>query len=332
MTLTVQLPQIRVDAVHRIVDDGRHNGFTDMVRFRGDIYLAYRSSPTGHDVRADSSIVILRGGDEGRRWERAHQFGPIPLRDLRDPHFLVFDDTLFVYSGAWIIDEQTGRHDLSEHQGFAAWTQDGKTWQGPQAMKGTLGYYIWRCAAHGDHAYLAGRRVVLADYSEQVPGFAQSIMLRSDDGLNWKPIAIIQPDAGNEVALCFEDDGAVTALCRRRGEAEVRRSRPPYRDWSHAGLGRIIGGPMLVKWGNRYLAGTRKVLAPGNSRTVLSWLHGDQLIDMVELPSGGDNAYTGFVPLSNTRGLVSYYSSHEGSGGKVAPCHIYLAEISLIES
>jgi hypothetical protein len=330
MTLAAMLPQIRVDRVRRIVEDGRHNGFTDMVRFGGAIYLTYRTSPSGHDVKPDSGLVILRSDDEGRTWDKVREFGPIPFRDLRDPHFLVFRDTLFVYAGAWIIDEQTGGHDLADHQGYAVWTKDGRTWQGPQAMKGTLGYYVWRCAAHGDHAFLVGRRVALADFSKEVPGYAQSFLLRSDDGLNWKPIAIIQAQSGNEVAPCFEEDGSLTALCRCRGEAEVRRAAPPYREWTRAGLGRIIGGPMLVKWNDRYLAGTRKVHAPGQSRTVLSWLEGDQLIDMVELPSGGDNSYTGFVPLSDTRGLVSYYSSHEGSGGKIAPCHIYLAEISLV--
>ena len=33
--------------------------------------------------------------------------------------------------------------------------------------------------------------------------------------------------------------------------------------------------------------------------------------------------------LGDGRGLLSYYSSHEGSGRGVAPCHIYLAELRL---
>lgn len=328
MTTTTRAPEIRIDSVRRIFADGNHNGFTDMCRFRGRMYLGFRANPKSHLVEQGSTVVIL-ASDDGKEWNEVKRFGPIPDRDLRDPHFLVFQDTLFAYSGAWIIDPETGGHDLSEHQGYAMWTTDGQTWHGPQAMKGTYGYYVWRCAAHGDDAYLIGRRVVLADYSSDVPGYAASCMLRSRDGLTWKPIAIIQPESGNEVALHFEDDGSVLALCRRRGGAVVRRAKPPYRDWSNAELGRFLGGPMLVKWAGRYLVGGRKLISPGNPRTVLSWLIDDQLVDMVELPSGGDNSYTGFIPLSDTRGLVSYYSSHEGSGTRDAPCHIYLAEISV---
>ncbi|HIM55864.1 MAG TPA: hypothetical protein EYM39_04085 [Candidatus Latescibacteria bacterium] len=45
--------------------------------------------------------------------------------------------------------------------------------------------------------------------------------------------------------------------------------------------------------------------------------------DVAELPSGGDNSYPGFIALDGTRGLLSYYSSHEGSAS------IYLAELRL---
>jgi len=31
--------------------------------------------------------------------------------------------------------------------------------------------------------------------------------------------------------------------------------------------------------------------------------------------------------VTPTHGLLSYYSSHEGSGTSLAPCHIYVAEL-----
>ncbi|MED5415262.1 MAG: exo-alpha-sialidase, partial [Candidatus Latescibacterota bacterium] len=61
----------------------------------------------------------------------------------------------------------------------------------------------------------------------------------------------------------------------------------------------------------------------------LYWLADDQLHEICELPSGGDNSYPGFVDLGDDRGLLSFYSSHEGSGRGTAPCHIYLAELRL---
>ena len=86
---------------------------------------------------------------------------------------------------------------------------------------------------------------------------------------------------------------------------------------------------MLVKWGDRYLVGGRKTVDRSRPRTTLYWLVEDQLVEITELPSGGDNSYPGFVELSPTRGMLSYYSSHEGSGTSLAPSAIYLAELRL---
>jgi hypothetical protein len=77
------------------------------------------------------------------------------------------------------------------------------------------------------------------------------------------------------------------------------------------------------------LVGGRKIPNDNNPKTVLSWLAGDKLVDMLELPSGGDTSYPGFIALNDKKGLLSYYSSHEGSNSKLAPCSIYLAELSL---
>ena len=64
--------------------------------------------------------------------------------------------------------------------------------------------------------------------------------------------------------------------------------------------------------------------APGEEpATWLYWLDGNELRRAAELPSGGDCSYPGFVALDENRGLLSYYSSHDGSTS------IYLAEIGL---
>ena len=70
------------------------------------------------------------------------------------------------------------------------------------------------------------------------------------------------------------------------------------------------------------------MLEPGKHTTTLYWLIENRLVEITELPSGGDNSYPGFVPLDDAHGLLSYYSSHEGSGTTLAPCHIYLAELA----
>ena len=94
-------------------------------------------------------------------------------------------------------------------------------------------------------------------------------------------------------------------------------------------LDRHVGGPLLTKWGNHYLVGGRKSLGGAPAVTSLYELIGDQLQEIAEFPSGGDNSYPGFVELSPTEGLLSYYSSHEGSGTSLAPSAIYLVKLSL---
>lgn len=321
------LPQIQIDSLRKLVDDGCHNGFTDMCRFRGEFHLAYRSSATGHGIWPDSRVVVLRSAD-GNQWEQSFTYS-VPKRDVRDPHFMVLGDRLFAYSATWLCDpvRPQNEYELSTHLGYAIWTDDGKRWHGPQALDATYGYYIWRAIAHNGKAYLGGR-------GGHPPGpmqrWRKEYLFESNDGLTWrKPDVAFHETDGSETAYLVETDGTMLALSRALKDAYICRAKPPYSTWTRTPLHRFVGGPMLARWGEHILVGGRKRLPDGTARTVLSWLVDDQLVDALELPSGGDNSYTGFVAISDAQGLLSYYSSHEGSGTMDAPAHIYLAKISI---
>ena len=58
---------------------------------------------------------------------------------------------------------------------------------------------------------------------------------------------------------------------------------------------------------------------------------GAELVDFAELPSAGDNSYPGFLELSPTRALVSYYSTHEKDAAGKPITAIYLAELAIVE-
>ena len=326
MTKQKQLPELTVESVRKIYDDGNHNAFTDMQAFQGRIYLTFRSSPSGHDVSPDSTIVVLRS-ENGDKWEKIHEFN-VAGRDARDPHFLIFKDSLFIYSGTWLCN---GEVDLKDHVGFAVWTKDGELWNDPVELEGTYGYFIWRAAAYGKKAYLCTRlrKRACSLGEENSVAIQKTLLMESEDGLKWKKTSCFEEKSGNETAFIFEDDGALVAIVRDNGgNSLLCKAKPPYQDWSRENLNRFIGGPMLAKWGTRYLVGGRKKLSPENHKTVLSWLVDGRLEDIAELPSGGDNSYPGFIALNDERGLLSYYSSHEGSGDKTAPCSIYLAELT----
>ena len=327
-----QLPQVRVESVRRVFHNGEHNAFTDLIRYQGRFYLTFRSCPDGHMVHPTSSILVLSSPD-GRDWQQVHRFS-VPKRDVRDPHFLVFQGNLFVYTGTWYCgDRSPERTEVNEHLGYAAWTEDGQHWQGPAMLEGTYGHYIWRAAAFEGKAYLCGRRkreFAESNTNEQRDRLLESALLESDDGLIWRKVGFFQEQYGNETAFLFEPSGSILAVARSGGgrNAQVLRSRPPYRQWERKDLDRYIGGPLVTKWGARYLVGGRQSLG-GEPRTTLYWLASDRLQEFAELPSAGDNSYPGFLELGPTRALVSYYSTHEKDAAGRPITAIYLAELAL---
>src|SRR5512137_1366675 len=147
-------PAAKVVSVRRVFHNGEHNAFTDLCRFRGQLWLTFRSCPDGHMVHPTASVIILHSAD-GVSWAEAHRFR-VENRDTRDPHFLVFQDKLFVYTGTWYSGPTTpapATYDLNQHLGYAACSEDGVTWRSPIMLEGTFGHYIWRAAAFGGKAY-----------------------------------------------------------------------------------------------------------------------------------------------------------------------------------
>lgn len=328
------LPQVEVLSVRKVFDNGEHNAFTDLCRFQGRFYLAFRSCPDGHPVHPTASIIVL-ASDDGTTWEQVHRFC-VAKRDTRDPHFLIFRGKLFVYTGTWYCGDKSPsreEYELNRHLGYGVWTADGREWKGPAMLEGTYGHYIWRAAAFAGKAYLCGRRKHEFAQTDGPGGYSREIiesaMLESDDGLIWRKAALFQERYGDETAFLFETDGRVLAVGRRGSkEAQLCRSRPPYTDWQRQDLDRYIGGPLVAKWGSGYLVGGRNTLT-GKPHTSLCWLIDDQLHEFAQLPSGGDNSYPGFVELSPTRALVSYYSSHEQDEDGETSTAIYLAELKI---
>ncbi len=334
-SLCAEPPKVKIISVNRIFDNGEHNAFTDMIRFKEYIYLTFRSCPDGHMVYPTSSIIVMRSKD-GKKWEDVNRFH-VKYRDTRDPHFLKFKDKLFIYTGTWYYGDpniERKKFNINEHLGYAVWTEDGTNWHEPTLLEGTYGHYIWRAATYKGKAYLCGRRKQdFADIFAENNGdrIMKSAMLESEDGLIWKKKSFFQEKDGDETAFLFESDGTILAVARRgRENAELCRSELPWQKWIRKDLGEYIGGPMLVKWGEHYLVGGRKRTDDGY-KTVLSWLVDDKLYPIVQFPSGGDNSYPSFIELSPSRALISYYSTHEKYENGKPMTAIYLAEIKTEE-
>lgn len=333
LAYTVQaevLPSVEVHNVRQVFDNGEHNAFTDLVAWNGRYWLTFRSCPDGHMVHPTSAILILSSRD-AKTWKEEYRFS-VEKRDTRDPHFLIFKENLFVYTGTWYSGDTTlprDQYDVNKHLGYAVWTADGEIWQGPRQLEGTYGHYIWRAAIYGEKAYLCGRR---NRGHAQVNGerdIIESAMLESDDGLIWKFCSLFQETQGDETAFCFSKDGSITAISRRgSATAQLVASTPPYADWTRKELSEYIGGPLLTHWGDRWVVGGRRNTDVG-PKTTLYWLVDGQLHPFAQLPSGGDNSYPGFVELDADHAIVSWYSSHEKTADGNQKTAIYMADLLL---
>lgn len=326
--LAQDLPTVKLTNIRRAFHNGEHNAFTDLIRFEDAYYLAFRSCPDGHGLHASSSIIVLRSRDL-LEWSKATQFR-VPNRDVRDPHFLSFQGNLLVISGTWYCGDQIApKTEMNLHLGYGVSTSDGVHWSLPKMLEGTFGHYVWRAAAHGDTAYLCGRRIrEFAVGKNGDRALFESVMLESHDGFIWRKRSLFQETVGNETAFLFEPDGQVVAIARRdSGPAEICRALPPYDRWERVRLDRYIGGPLIAHWGKEILVGGRNMVDRSKPYTSLCWLHDNKLHEFAQLPSGGDNSYPGFVALNQRAGVVSWYSSHEQDQTGKPITAIYLADL-----
>jgi len=327
-----EYPAVKVTNIRRVFHNGEHNAFTDLVRFKGKYYLTFRSCPDGHMVHPTASVIILTSND-ARKWQPVHRFR-VRHRDTRDPHFLVFKGKMFLYTGTWYSGAKTippSQYDLNKHLGYAAWSADGKKWHSPIMLDGTFGHYIWRAATFGGKAYLCGRRKIEFDVRPRGEGKqVESLMLESDDGLIFRKRAVFQPIEGDETAFLFKKDGSIIGIGRRGSRtAQLLTSKAPYTKWQRSDLGRYIGGPLIARWGEALIVGGRKRMGGRGSKMSMYWLAGDKLREFAELPSGGDTSYPGFIALSPTRAIMSWYSSHEKNNKGKQITAIYMADLHI---
>ena len=327
-----------LERIWRAYEDGRHNAFTDLVRWRNHWWLAFRNGEAHSSL--DGVILVLRSSDL-ETWELAAKIET--EGDDRDAHFVVTDTDLWVYIGSWTIEgDQRGFI-----RSFCSSTADGSTWSQPTQVYEPhvwLWHPVWLekgffcCAAYG------GQRI------EGVNIYGPLLFLRSSDGTTWSQVADIAPpeEELDEAHLYRQPDGTLVGIVRSELTGEklgcrLVRSHPPYTEWETKHLPTLVHAPCLLPVGDRLLVAGRCLneqipahLSPGSWRsgTALWWLENDQLEPALWLPSGGDNAYPGMALADDGSVIVSYYSQHEyldqpGFQPSGPPASIYLAKVIL---
>jgi hypothetical protein len=315
-------------SVTRIWDQGSHNAFTDLIRWRDRWYCVFREGDA--HVGGDGKVRVLTSAD-GSRWESAALITETGI-DLRDPKLSITPDgRLMIVAGGSVYRGTT----LVGRQPRVAFSTDGREWTAPRRVLAE-GDWLWRVAWHEGRAY--GVTYRLPPQSPRPPEAAAGgaaaaspadwviELVAADDGVEYRVVTRLDvPGRPNETTVRVLPDGEMIALVRREGANTfgwIGRSRAPYREWRWKETEHRLGGPNFISLpeGALWAAGRSY---PGGAKTVIARMtRGGDYTPMLTLPSGGDTSYPGLVWHDGFL-WMSYYSSHEGKSA------IYFAQIEL---
>lgn len=315
---TAQQPQAEMVSVQKIWDAGKHNAFTDLIRFKNLFVCCFREADD--HVGGDGQIRVLISSS-GETWVEQALVGEKGV-DLRDPKLsAATDDLLMMNMGGSIYN---GTRTLQGRQPRVATSTDIKYWSPPVKLLAS-GDWLWRATwneldkkfygvSYNHHPTTGGPR----------PEPEWSLKLYSSlDGKVWQLVSPLnvtgQP---NETTVRFKPDGTAVALVRREAgdhRGVIGTSKPPYREWAWTPIPYPLGGPnFIILPDGSMVAGTR-VVGP---KFGLFKMTDTTFEPLIALPSGGDCSYPGLV-WHNGLLHVSYYSSHEGKAS------IYFAKVRL---
>ncbi len=307
-------PPVRAELVQvqKVWDRAKHNAFTDLVRWAGKWYCAFREG-AGH--AGDIGKMRVLASSDAVQWDTAALLA-LDGYDLRDAAISVMPDgRLMIMGGA------QKSVDGSRATGtFVSYLTD----RGATEPKIVIppGRWLWRVTWHEGKAYGVSYPDRAAD--------AHSTLHVTNDGGRFETIQddLLRGNWPTEARIRFTASGEAICLHRRDGgknSAMLGRSKSPYKEWTWSDLGVRFGGPNFLQTpSGNWIAVGRLYDAP--VRTSICYLDVEEgtLTPLLDLPSGGDTSYPGLV-WHDDQLWVSYYSSHEGKAS------IYLAQVRINE-
>lgn len=315
-------PRLELVSVQKIWDQAPHNAFGDIIRFQNKFYAVFREAKqhvADKKVPFDDGKLRVISSDDGDQWNSAALIAEEGT-DLRDPHFSITDDKrLMIVAGGSIYRDAV----FGGRQPRVMFSTDGTHWTSPRKVL-LEGHWLWRVTWQGGRAYGVSK---IGDGTEGNP--RRTFLMRSNDGLEWTTVTEFAVPGSDETTVRFLPDGRMLALSRctlgDETRASIGISKSPYRQWQWTKTDAFIGGPNflpipkgpIVAGGRHFRGGYRK-----DPVTAIGILTPERYERQLELPSGGDSSYPGFVWHANLLWTL-YYSSHEGKA-----C-IYLARIRI---
>ncbi|MDJ0790050.1 MAG: hypothetical protein QNK05_24910 [Myxococcota bacterium] len=310
---------------------GAANNNLDVAFHAGRFFLGFRTAP--HHWATDAAKLHVLSSVDRERWEHEASFD-LAERDLREPRFLVLDGRLFFYFFE-AADRATGFAPIgmraSERRADGSWSPD-EPFHEPE-------HVVWRAKVHGGSAWMS---VYRGSGLYEEPGRARRTrLLRSDDGRHWESVSgaesPIAQGGTSECAFEFDAEGNLVALVRVEARGALVCTAPADRleRWDCDETPYRHDSPLLFQDEGRFFALARRNLGgpiesgPGfwpdqlrflyaqlrywfaRKRTTLYELLPEErrMVPLVDLPSAGDTAFAGIVPLGEGRFWVANYTS-----------------------
>ncbi|MHA1130574.1 MAG: hypothetical protein ACTSQQ_07155 [Candidatus Helarchaeota archaeon] len=190
---------------------GRHNAFTDLTYWKGQFFLTFRTNAS----------------------------------DIRDPHFGIVHDKLFVY-----IITKFDNGSLTTQYSYSI---NGTDWCSLQNVNPS-GVRFWRPKTQDNMTWF-------------IPSIRSNLveLWNSTDGTNWTKISIISDRPGaDETEIEFSENGSLIATTRLQSSTIlgdnsqttlISYTTPPYESWSHekSNITRL-DGPILFSYNNKTFA------------------------------------------------------------------------------
>jgi len=310
---------------------GRSNNNLDIARLGDLFFLAFRTAP--HHWASDGARLYVLSSPDREHWTREATFD-LDQRDLREPRFLVLGDSIFFYFFE-AEDRPTGFAPITIRASRRG--PDGR-WSDPVPIF-EPGHVDWRAKVRSGRALMSvyyGREL----YGE--PGAQRRMrLLTSDDGLEWRSLSgdesPARPGGTSEAAFELDEAGNLVALVRVEARGALVCTAPAGRlmRWDCDETPYRHDSPLLFRYGGRTFALARRSLGGPiergpdwwppqmrflwaqlrywvtRKRTTLYEVLPDErrTVPLLDLPSRGDTAFAGIVPLGDGRFWVANYTS-----------------------
>lgn len=292
--------------------DGQHDASTDLVRFSGALYAAFRHA-SAWQLDSSAQVFIIRSDDKGQSWRKVAAIDG-GGRDLREPKLAVFRDRLWVFATAWeAADPSAHRTTLR-----AAVSDDGATF-GPlrEVLPQATGLAAWRPRAVGSVLVLSAWNA-----DELLPSSTPNHLnvLESGDGASFtlaSTPAAAGPGARQGELFVRANGDHYLALPERADNGAPERQTfchsPALSDWTCWSVaGRHVDAPVLFEWNGVLFVAGRHDTGSGRKRTAI-WqvLEDDHDLSLIaDVPQGfGDTGAPGVVLLDRDHALLTFHTT-----------------------